>query len=329
MLATAAGLVAYSGRKIRLEGDESKTPLMGVLGAFIFSAQMINFAIPGTGSSGHLAGALLLAILLGPHAAFVAIASVLTIQALFFADGGLLALGCNIMNMGFFACFIAYPFVYRPLAGENPSRGRLMAASVFSAVVSLGLGALAVTVETVLSGVSALPFLNFALLMLPIHLAIGLVEGLVTFAVISFVRKSRPELFASPKALATPPISMRGVIVSFAVLAIVSAGALSWFASTRPDGLEWAILKITGQPELAEPAEGVRAGARRIQETTAFLPDYDFKPGPLESLSSAPANEEAGMVNMGASLAGIVGAGLTLGLTGLIGLGLRLRRSEL
>ncbi len=75
-------------------------PLMGVLGAFIFAAQMINFTIPGTGSSGHLGGGMILAILLGPHAAFLVMASVLTVQALFFADGGLLALGCNIWNLG-------------------------------------------------------------------------------------------------------------------------------------------------------------------------------------------------------------------------------------
>ena len=75
---------------------------MGVLGAFIFAAQMINFTIPATGSSGHLGGGLILTILLGPYAAFLTIASVLMVQALFFADGGLLALGCNIFNLGFF-----------------------------------------------------------------------------------------------------------------------------------------------------------------------------------------------------------------------------------
>ena len=102
VMLTATGLVAaYSARKVQNQLDDKKIPLMGVLGAFLFAAQMINFAIPGTGSSGHLGGGLLLAILLGPHAAFLTLASVLTIQALFFADGGLLALGCNIFNLGF------------------------------------------------------------------------------------------------------------------------------------------------------------------------------------------------------------------------------------
>ncbi|MFA5516889.1 MAG: energy-coupling factor ABC transporter permease, partial [Desulfuromonadales bacterium] len=103
MWTAAAGVIGWSARQMkrRQQLDERLIPLMGVLGAFVFAAQMINFTIPGTGSSGHLGGGLLLAICLGPHAAFLAVASVLTVQALFFADGGLLALGCNIFNLGF------------------------------------------------------------------------------------------------------------------------------------------------------------------------------------------------------------------------------------
>jgi len=100
--AATAGLTVYSARKLKQEMDDRKLPLMGVLGAFVFAAQMINFTIPATGSSGHLGGGMILAILLGPYAAFLTMASVLTVQALFFADGGLLALGCNIFNLGFF-----------------------------------------------------------------------------------------------------------------------------------------------------------------------------------------------------------------------------------
>src|SRR5512133_282897 len=122
-VASAAGL-AFSARKLKENADENRIPLMGVLAAFIFAAQMINFTIPGTGSSGHLGGGMILAILLGPWAGFLAMASVLTVQALFFADGGLLALGCNIFNLGVFTCFIAYPLVYRRLAGTSPGSGR-------------------------------------------------------------------------------------------------------------------------------------------------------------------------------------------------------------
>ena len=103
------GFIIYSAKRLRARMNERLIPLMGVLGAFVFAGQMINFTIPGTGSSGHLGGGMLLAILLGPHAAFIVIASILTVQALFFADGGLLALGCNIWNLGIYPCYIAYP----------------------------------------------------------------------------------------------------------------------------------------------------------------------------------------------------------------------------
>ena len=120
--AASSGTIAYCSAKVRKELDDRKVPLMGVLGAFLFAAQMINFSIPGTGSSGHLGGGLLLTILLGPHAAFLTLASVLIVQALFFADGGLLALGCNIFNLGFFPAFVAYPYIYKKIAGERPGR---------------------------------------------------------------------------------------------------------------------------------------------------------------------------------------------------------------
>ena len=162
MWAVTGGLIAHSARILKSDLDERKVPLMGVLGAFIFAAQMINFAIPVTGSSGHIGGGMILAILLGPYAAFIAIASVLTVQALFFADGGLLALGCNIFNIGFFPCFIAYPFIYRKIVGERPTPRRLLAGSVLSVVLGLQMGAFGVVLETVCSGISELPFRTFA-----------------------------------------------------------------------------------------------------------------------------------------------------------------------
>src|SRR5512140_3074016 len=140
MLAVAAGAIAYCSAKVRKELDDRKVPLMGVLGAFLFAAQMINFTIPATGSSGHIGGGLLLTILLGPHAAFLTIASVLVVQALFFADGGLLALGCNIFNLGFFPAFIAYPFIYRRMVGGGAGQRRITAAAIITAVAGLLLG---------------------------------------------------------------------------------------------------------------------------------------------------------------------------------------------
>lgn len=106
MWSASIGTLSYSIKKVQMNIDYAKVPLMGVMGAFVFAAQMINFSIPMTGSSGHIGGGILLAILLGPHAGFLAITSVLIIQALFFADGGLLALGCNIFNLGFLLAFL-------------------------------------------------------------------------------------------------------------------------------------------------------------------------------------------------------------------------------
>ncbi len=154
MWAASAAITTLCARKVRQEKEMRLVPLMGVLGAFIFACQMLNFTIPGTGSSGHLGGGLILAVLLGPYAGFLVMAAILTVQALFFADGGLLALGCNIFNMGFFSCLVAYPFIYRPLAGTKTGTGRITLASVIAAVIGLQMGAFSVVLETTASGIS-------------------------------------------------------------------------------------------------------------------------------------------------------------------------------
>ena len=288
MWAAAAGAIAYSSKKVRQEPDERKAPLMGVLGAFLFAAQMINFTIPATGSSGHLGGGLLLAVLLGPHAAFLTIASVLVVQALFFADGGLLALGCNIFNMGFIPAFIVYPCLYRKIAGPAPNRTRMTAAIMISAVAALQLGPFCVVLETVASGVAALPFTTFLLMMQPIHLAIGIVEGFVTAAVVSFVCKARPDIIqGAPEACPAGGHPVRSVLLGFLAVALVTGGIVSWFASKNPDGLEWAIARVTGKGELKGPEQGVHGALSALQAKTAFLPDYAFRK-PAEGKDEAP-----------------------------------------
>ncbi|MFA6292810.1 MAG: energy-coupling factor ABC transporter permease, partial [Victivallales bacterium] len=204
----SAGLIGYSSRKISEEKEQVsvKTPLMGVMGAFIFAAQMINFAIPGTGSSGHLGGGLILAAMLGPYRAFITLASVLVIQCLFFADGGLLALGCNIFNLAFFPAFIAYPFIYKVIAGKSANPGRLGIASIAAAEAGLLMGAFSVVVQTSLSGISDLPFGTFILFMMPIHFAIGLVEGLATWGVLQFVAKTQPALLVDTRKTSSPAV---------------------------------------------------------------------------------------------------------------------------
>jgi cobalt/nickel transport system permease protein len=330
--AISGGAVVYSARKLKEEAEERRIPLMGVVGAFVFAAQMINFTIPGTGSSGHLAGGMILAILLGPYAGFLTLASVLIIQALFFGDGGLLALGCNIFNMGFWTCFVAYPLLYKSVVGKGASGKRAAIGAVIATVAALQMGSLSVVFQTLFSGISELPFKSFLLLMQPIHLAIGLVEGVVTAGFIAFVRKTRPEILES--TLTRRPlggVAIRKFLIGLTVVAVLIGGVLSWFASSRPDGLEWAIAKITGGSGVSQPVQGVIPTLGKIQEGTAILPDYGFRtpenptPDPVSPGDGGEGGGGSGSV-AGQPIAGIVGAMLTLGLSVLFGLVLKRRR---
>ncbi|WP_258361192.1 energy-coupling factor ABC transporter permease [Moorella sulfitireducens] len=323
MWAVTAGVAAYSIKKVQNELDEQKIPLMGVLGAFVFAAQMINFTIPGTGSSGHLGGGTLLAILLGPYAGFLTLASVLVIQALFFADGGLLALGCNIFNLGFYTCFIAYPLIYKLLVHKGYSTGRIFAGSLLAAIIGLQLGAFSVVLQTLFSGITELPFRTFVMLMQPIHLAIGVVEGLITAAVVVFIWKARPEIIekaASGQTIGSSDI--KKVLAGFAVIAIITGGVFSWFASANPDGLEWSMFNTSGKEELEMPG-GIHQTLASIQEKIAILPDYSFKSSEQEVDGDAPETEGWPAVNAGTSVSGLAGGAMTLLLAAITGLIIR------
>jgi cobalt/nickel transport system permease protein len=300
---------------------------MGVLGAFISAAQMVNFSIPATGSSGHLTGGMILAILLGPYGGFIVMASILIVQALFFADGGLLALGCNIFNLGVLPCFIGYLLVYCKIVKDTPSQKRIMLGSVIGAIISLQLGAFAVVLQTSFSGISELLFHTFLLLMLPIHLAIGIVEGLVTAAVVTFIWKARPEILtaaASSRSIGTADI--KNVLLLLLVAAAIVGGILSWFASSKPDGLEWAIFKTSGK-ETLEAQHTIHTALADIQKKTAFLPDYGFMKTESETKPKTDAEIPCPAVDSGTSVSGIVGGGLTLLMVVLIGLGLKCHKS--
>ena len=310
-VASAAAL-AYSAKKLKENSDENRIPLMGVLAAFIFAAQMINFTIPGTGSSGHLGGGLILAILLGPWAGFLAMASVLTVQSLFFADGGLLALGCNIFNLGVPTCFIAYPLIYRPLIGSNPGAHRTLIAALLAAVVGLQLGAFSVVLETTISGIAELPFTAFVLTMQPIHLGIGIIEGLVTAAVVSFVYKARPDFIGATAMTQAPALSIKQTALVLLFVTIFTGGVASWFASAHPDGLEWAMAKVSGKKELASPERGLHARFASLQEKAAILPDYGFQ------------GEDASKT--ATSTSGIIGGLLTLAVVAGIAFALRKKK---
>lgn len=322
----AAGVSIY---KLRKEDDPQRLPTMAVTAALVFAGQMINYTIPGTGSSGHMCGGMLLSALLGPHAGFLSMIVILAIQCLFFADGGLMALGANVWNMAFYGCFVGYYLIWRPImksglfAGRDPhasQRAKIIAASIIGCIVTLQMGAFSVVLETTLSGVTELPFGAFCALMLPIHLAIGLVEGLITAAVLTYVYETRPELVRdadlSEAASGRSSKSLGTVIITLALATLVVGGVFSHFASSNPDGLEWALFGneesgYSSNMGLDEDNFGVSSAASQtasdIQEKTSFLPDYSFEGS--ENPMGTSVSGIAGSVMVAAAALGICLAG--------------------
>ena len=313
---TAAGI---SIAKLKKDESTQKLPTMAVTAALVFAGQMINYTIPGTGSSGHLCGGMLLSALLGPYAGFLSMIVILTIQCLFFADGGLMALGANIWNMAFYGCFVGYFLIWRPIIRSGwfknmetkaALRTKIIIASIAGCIITLQLGAFSVVLETSLSGITELPFGSFVALMQPIHLAIGLVEGLITSAVLVFVFEARPELLqevnSAERGLENKR-SLKTTVIILAAVALVVGGGLSLLASSNPDGLEWALFGNAeeGYAEnmgLDEENFGVKSNAAdtaaMVQEKTSFLPDYAF-----------PDSDSAA----GTTVSGIVGGALVAG----------------
>lgn len=320
MYVASGAAAGVSIHKLRKDDEPQKLPTMAVTAALVFAGQMINYTIPGTGSSGHMCGGMLLSALLGPQAGFLSMIVILAIQCLFFADGGLLALGANVWNMAFYGCFVGYYLIWRPIMrsqwfgqGKGAQRARIIAASVIGCIVTLQLGAFSVVLETSLSGITDLPFGAFVSLMQPIHLAIGLIEGLITSAVLVFVFESRPELLRDVTVTGdSSGHSLKTTIAVLAAVALVVGGGLSLLASSNPDGLEWALFgnEESGYSQnmgLDEDNFGVDSSAAQkaagIQEKTSFLPDYAF------TGSDSPA---------GTTVSGIVGAAMVAGVALLI-----------
>ena len=312
MLAVTAGVGGYCVKKLEMEQMEKKLPLMGVMGAFVFGTQMLNFAIPGTGASGHLCGGILLAAVLGPYAGFLTMATILLVQALFFGDGGLLAFGANLFNMGFVSCFVAYPLIFKPLMKREQGfdSKKIGLVALLASIVALQLGAFGVVIETAFSGKTAIPFVGFVARMQPIHLAIGIVEGCITGAVLNLVYKTTPHFMSQvyETVQSKAKRSKYGWLGLWLVIILVTAGALSHLASSNPDGLEWSISKVIGTQELMQgQTSQLHEVVQNLQESIVILPDYHFKQGTFNSWAS------------GTTVAGIIGSGLTFGMIMLIG----------
>ena len=207
---------------------EKQVPLMGIMAAFIFAAQMINFPVAG-GTSGHLLGGALAAIVLGPWAGMLVMTAVIAVQGLLFQDGGLLVMGANILNMGLLTVVIGYG-LYRSVV--NRSQTTKLIVSGIAAWLSVMAGAFATALQLWLSGTSNLQTVVIA--MLSVHALIGIGEALITVAALSFIMRTRPDLLGEGSASSE---GGRGWAVAGVVITLVVV-LLSPLASTSPDGLE-------------------------------------------------------------------------------------------
>ncbi|OGO33838.1 MAG: cobalamin biosynthesis protein CbiM [Chloroflexi bacterium RBG_16_54_18] len=286
-LVAIAVAIRHAGREL----GERQVPLMGVLAAAIFAGQMLNFSVAG-GTSGHLMGAAIATILIGPWAAVLVLTTVVGVQALIFQDGGLLAMGSNIFNMGVIGVAVSY-FVYqsvRKIAGGR-SWG-IFAGGFLAAWFSIVIASLAVALQLAVSGTSPA---NIAVpTMAGIHALIGIGEGLITLGAMSFIYASRRDLLVSGQ-------THTGSNLSVWVVGLLAAIALAVFAplaSIHPDGLEW-VAEQKGFLDLAK------------NPVYKVIPDYLFPGISNEALATI--------------IAGVIGALLVFGVV--IGIAFARRRS--
>ena len=285
--ALSAGGLAVAARQVNRTLPRNKIPLMGLGAAFVFAAQMLNFPVAG-GTSGHLLGGVLAAVLLGPGAAAIVIACVLLVQALLFSDGGVLALGANIFNMAFIGAMVGYT-VYRAVFRFLPGlRGRI-AAVFFAAWCSTVLASLTCAGELALSGTLAAAVVFPA--MLGTHALIGIGEGLITSLVILTIARTRPDLLEQETAPATRGTGWEflafGLVIALGLAIFVSPYACAW-----PDGLD----KVARQ-------FGFEGRAAMLIKT--WIPDYKMPGISSEGIATALAGAIGTLIMFG--LACVVG----------------------
>jgi len=270
---------------------EKQVPLMGVMAAFIFAAQMLNFPVAG-GTSGHFLGGALAAIVLGPWTGILVMTAVVSVQALLFQDGGLLVMGANIFNMGILTAVIGFG-IYRIVSGQKRSI-RLTVAGL-SAWIATMAAALLTTLQLWLSGTSQLEIVFPA--MMGVHALIGVGEALITVAAIAFIEETRPDLLSSEKTAASGGTGWVIAGIIFTLIAVL----ISPFASGNPDGLE-------------RVAEDIGFLDRGLDAPYQLLPDYTI-----------PLLGETGLSTI---LAGVIGILIVFGILYLLGRNLRKSRSS-
>jgi cobalt/nickel transport system permease protein len=313
----AAGGFAVSGvwlaavcHKIKDSVSGEKAALMGIMGAFVFAAQMVNFQLPlMPGTSGHLVGAVLLAIILGPHLAVVTLTSVVVVQCLVFQDGGILALGCNILNMVVVPVYVGN-FLYRLLRSKLEGTKGVYIAAVAACVLAVEAGAVLVPLQVGLSGVLSIPVLSFLLTMAGVHLIIGLMEGLITAAVLCYIMSVRPSVL--DQGSLRNSLSAPSFVAVTAMLTLIIAGGVSLLANENPDGLEWSYAERPDQTDFEPVIENdskVIAAADQVQSKYSPMPDYSRR-----NTSIGEVNTEAVSSQGWTSLAGVFGAIITMAL---------------
>nr|WP_268244715.1 energy-coupling factor ABC transporter permease [Microbispora rosea] len=304
----AAAGVAASLRGAKRELDDRTAPMAGLVAAFVFAAQMLNFPV-AAGTSGHLLGGALAAILVGPYTAVLCVTVVLLVQGFFFADGGLTALGVNITLMAIVTAVVGWAVFRLITRGAPRGRPALVAASFVAALVSVPASALVFTVLFWLGGTAPIELGSVAAAMGGVHLLIGIGEGLITALTVSSVLAVRPDLVygargmtkaltlrtaegevqvgsAAPEA-PSAGIGLRPVLVGGAIVAVLLAGVFSFYASSAPDGLE----KVAAD-------KGLSAQEKPHAVEDGPLADYAVKGVENERLSGG--------------LAGVVGVALTV-----------------
>ncbi|MFF4222765.1 energy-coupling factor ABC transporter permease [Streptomyces sp. L500] len=303
--AVAASAVAVCLRGARRELDERAAPLAGLVAAFIFAVQMLNFPV-AAGTSGHLLGGALAAILVGPYTGVLCISVVLLMQGVLFADGGLTALGVNITDMAVVTTVVAYA-LFRLLAKALPRRRSSVTAAAFvAALVSVPAAAGAFTLIYALGGTTDVPIGKVATAMVGVHVLIGVGEAVITALTVGAVVAVRPDLVYGARGLAKPleirradgtvvpvevskaaPRPVRKIAGVGLVLALALAGFVSYYASTSPDGLE----KVAHD-------KGIDARAEQHAAKDSPLADYQVK--------------DVGDARLSGGLAGVIGVGATL-----------------
>lgn len=240
--AISAGTIGLALKQAKHRLTEKQVPLAGIAAAFIFAAQMFNFPVVA-GTTGHLLGGALAAILLGPHVGAIVVTIVVVIQALVFADGGLTAIGYNVLNMAIIPAFGGYALylVVRRLFPR--SGGGVVAATGLAAGLSVVLSAAAFSVEWLFGATAPVPFDTVFGAMVGIHLLIGIGEGLISAMALGAVMASRPDLVYGAADLdisrsrASQKVPVRTFLVGGVLAALVFAAVISQFSSGDPDGL--------------------------------------------------------------------------------------------